>query len=102
MGAQTPDLWPLLPRELLEEVRIQALTRTVAPFVSGQDGRSQCGRRQRGQIVREISVKPLRILCNGRRTINQRLVQVEENRVRHHVFLRCSCGIDYWINNLDI
>ena len=87
MPPQARDIRNGAPGEPLREIPHNIFTRTVAPHIGRQEGGGNSGYRGGRQVVRKIALKTFRIVHDGWRAIRQRFVEVEENRLRHDIFL---------------
>src|SRR5262249_53950006 len=114
MPPQARDIRNGAPGEALREIPPNVVTRTVAPHIGSQQGGGNSGYRGGRQVIRKITLETFRIVHDGLCAIRQRFVEVEENPLRHDLFLhygrgeaterwrlQCEIGCGFWYRPQD-
>src|SRR5215510_15298618 len=86
------------PWKSLREIPQDLCTRMIAPHIGRQQGDGNRGDRGGRQVVRKIALKTLCIVHDGFGAIRQRVVEIEENRLQHNMFLHYG----YQLSNLTV
>src|SRR5262249_9089787 len=98
MHTQARDLGNGAPWKSLREIPQDLCTRMIAPHIGRQQGDGNRGDRGGRQVVRKIALKTLCIVHDGFGAIRQRVVEIEENRLQHNMFLHYG----YQLSNLTV